>query len=37
MIATTSVDLPKPVLTDLTMESVITRPIVKDWVRGWLM
>ena len=37
--ATTSVHLPKPVLTDLTIkpDSVLTNPIGKDGVRSWLI
>ena len=37
--ATTSVDLPKPVSTDLTIkpDSVLTNPIGKDGVRSWSM
>ena len=34
--ATTSIQLPKPVSTDLTIksESVLTNPTGKDWVQG---
>ena len=37
--ATTSIHLPKPVSTDLTIkpDSVLTNPIGKDGVRSWLM
>ena len=37
--ATTSVHLPKPVSTDLTIkpDSVLTNPIGKDGVRSWSM
>ena len=37
--ATTSVHLPKPVSTDLTIkpDSVITNPVGKDGVRSWSM
>ena len=37
--ATTCVHLPKPVSTDLTIKSdlVLTNPIGRDGVRGWLM
>ena len=37
--ATTSVHLPKPVSTDLTIkpDSVLTNPIGKDWMRSWSM
>ena len=37
--ATTSVHLPKPVLTDLTIKPhlVLTNPIGKDGVRSWSM
>ena len=37
--ATTSVHLPKPVSTDLTIksDSVLTNPIEKDGVRSWSM
>ena len=37
--ATTSIHLPKPVSTDLTIkpDSVLTNPIRKDGVQSWLM
>ena len=37
--ATTSIHLPKPVSTDLTIkpDSVLTNPIGKDRVQSWLM
>ena len=37
--ATTSVHLPKPVSTDLTIkpDSVLTNPVGKDGVRSWSM
>ena len=37
--ATTSMHLPKPVSTDLTIksDSVLTNPKTKDGVGGWLM
>ena len=37
MTATTSVHLPKPVSTDLTInpDSVLTNPIGKDGMQGW--
>ena len=37
--ATTSIHLPKPVSTDLTIkpDSVLTNPIGKDGVRSWFM
>ena len=38
MIATNSINLPKPASTDLTKKSdlVLTNPIKKDGVWGWL-
>ena len=31
------VHLPNPVSNDLTIKSVLTKPVGKDWVRGWSM